>query len=505
MALSPSDDSKEKGQLDAICPVVNEVQSAEGVSLITAAEEKALIRKIDIHIMPLLIISYALQFFDKTSLGYTAILGILEDTHLSGTDYSWVSSIFYFGYLIASYPASLAFVKFPLGKFLAICVLLWATILACHAASMNFGGLVALRFLLGVFESTISPGFSLITGLWYKPSEHVSRHGLWFAGNSFASLFGALIGYGIGHIRSSIAPWRWLFIIFGGVTFLWGIVLWVFLPDSPLNARFLTPDCRNYAHRRPQQETHSFKNTQWKKDQFIEALCDPKTWLIFVYTFCQNVPNGGLTNFAGIIVKGFGFNTFTTLLLGMPGSVFGLFYVLASTYAAHRFKYSRCIIIAMLQIIAMSGCIVVYVLPTSQKWARLVGMFLFPAFSGGMPLSISIVASDIAGYTKKTTVLAILFIAYCAGNIVGPQLFFARDAPRYGSAWEGIIACLILSAVCIMVLRQYMAWDNKRRDREQGVHIDPEAKKSERSTEEHLVQTGLDETDWVNRRFRYFL
>ena len=46
------------------------------------------------------------------------------------------------------------------------------------------------------------------------------------------------MGYGIGYIRSSIAPWRWLFIIFDGATFLWGIVLLIFFPDSPLNARF---------------------------------------------------------------------------------------------------------------------------------------------------------------------------------------------------------------------------------------------------------------------------
>jgi hypothetical protein len=31
---------------------------------------------------------------------------------------------------------------------------------------------MVLRFLLGAFESIVSPGFSLVTGLWWKPSEH---------------------------------------------------------------------------------------------------------------------------------------------------------------------------------------------------------------------------------------------------------------------------------------------------------------------------------------------
>ncbi|TQV90631.1 vitamin H transporter [Cordyceps javanica] len=455
------------------------------VPSMTVAEENALVRKIDRNLMPLLLISYALQFFDKTSLGYTAILGIQEDTNLHGTDYSWVSSIFYFGYLVASYPSSFAFIKFPIGKFLAATVMIWAIILGCHGAATGFGNLMALRFLLGAFEAPISPGFSLLTGLWYKPSEHAARHGIWFAGNTTAAIFGGLLAYAISHIKTDIAAWRWLFIIFALVTFVWGVVLLIFLPDSPLKARFLTQEERAYAHRRPQQQTHSFKTTDWKRGQFLEALCDPKTWLLCIYTICTSLPNGGYTSFNGIIIQGFGFDTFTTLLLGMPGSAFGLFFVLSGTYLAHKFKYSRCIIAATMQIIALVGCAMVYATPMSQRWTRLGG-------------------SDIAGYTKKTTVLAVLFIGYCAGNIAGPQLFIAKETPRFQTAFQGIIICLIIACVSMVVLRQYMAWDNKRRDRAQGVRIDPEMAGCN-GPSEHLVRAGLDETDWENKRFRYFL
>jgi MFS family permease len=81
-------------------------------------------------------------------------------------------------------------------------------ILACHGATTNFAGITTVRVLLGGFESTISPGLSLITSLWYKRSEHVSRHGIWFAGNSISSIFGGLLTYGIGHISNSVEPWR---------------------------------------------------------------------------------------------------------------------------------------------------------------------------------------------------------------------------------------------------------------------------------------------------------
>lgn len=153
---------------------------------------------------------------------------------------------------------------------------------------------------------------SLLTGLFYKPQEHALRHGIWFAGNGIAgqskpnprmaftyfipALFGGLLAYAISHIRGSIASWRWLYIIFGIVTFVWGIVLFAFLPDSPKTARFLSPKDQDFANRRPQQNTHSFKTTVWKKDQFLEALRDPKTWFLFIYTVCSTIPNGGITN-----------------------------------------------------------------------------------------------------------------------------------------------------------------------------------------------------------------
>lgn len=362
---------------------------------------------------------------------------------------------------------------------------------------------MALRFLLGVFESSISPGFSLVTGLWYKPSEHAARHGIWFAGNTTAAIFGGLLAYAINHIKSSIAAWRWLFIIFALVTFVWGIVLYFFLPDSPLNARFLDAQERMYANRRPQQQTRSFKTSEWKLDQFLEALRDPKTWLLFIFTICTCIPNGGYTSFNGIIIKGFGFDTLTTLLMGMPGSAFGLFFVLLGTFLVHRFKYSRCAVSSAMQVIALIGCVMVYATPTSNKWTRLGGMWLFPAYSAAFPISLSIIGSDVAGYTKKTTVLAILFIGYCAGNIAGPQLFIEHEAPRYNTAFQGILICNAIATVVMLVLRQYMAWENKRRDREQGVHIDPEV--DDDGAHSRLVKDGVDETDWQNRRFRYYL
>lgn len=86
---------------------------------------------------------------------------------------------------------------------------------------------------------------------------------------------------------------------------------------------------------------------------------------------------------------------------------------------------------AVLQLISIAGALVVSQVDPEKKLSRLGGMFLFPAFSASLPISMSLIASNVAGYTKKATTSSIMFIGYCTGNIIGPFLFFSKEAPAY--------------------------------------------------------------------------
>jgi hypothetical protein len=93
---------------------------------------------------------------------------------------------------------------------------------------------------------------------------------------------------------------------------------------------------------------------------------------------------------------------------------------------------------------SLIGCILVY--STDNKGARLFGLFIFVAYAAGIPLTLSMVSSNVSGYTKKATVSAMMFIAYCGGNIIGPFLFFSHEAPKYqvsGFATDQIYSWLI--------------------------------------------------------------
>jgi hypothetical protein len=84
----------------------------------------------------------------------------------------------------------------------------------------------------------------------------------------------------------------------------------------------------------------------------------------------------------------------------------------------------------------------------------------------------------------------------------------SKFTKHYGqSAFTTILICLCISVADIAILRQYMDWENRRRDKEQGLKIDPEPRgvSNLAAREGHISQTNIDETDCVNTQFRYYL
>ncbi|RMD41179.1 hypothetical protein DV735_g3944, partial [Chaetothyriales sp. CBS 134920] len=489
---------------DIIAP--REAEPRRASIVLAPADEKRLLRKIDFHLLPVMFILYLLQYLDKTSLGYTAIMGIIEDTASTPRSllsvYSWVSSFFYVGFLVASPVAATAIVKFPVGKVVIVSVVLWAAILMCMAVGKDFAGLSVLRTLLGVFEAAINPGFTIITSMFYKPDEHALRHGIWYGGASIAYIFGGILSYGISFIHGSLSTWKILFLLFGGITLAWGVAMYWLLPDNPQTAGFLTPEERKQAFARVQGLRHSADSRKWNMAQFKEAMIDPRSWLLFLLAIFTTLPGGGLTAFGSIITKSFGYDLFQTYLLGMATGGFLLFFVIFTVVISMYFKNGRCVSIALLNGISVVGCLMIKLVAPEKKLTRLAGLWLIGGYASAFPTILSLISSNITGHTKKAVVNAMLFLGFCTGYIIGPLTFIAKEAPGYPTAFNIMVACFAMNIVIIISIRQIMAYVNHKRDREYGrigSSFSAEAGGEELDLEE------LDETDWQNKAIRYSL
>jgi len=98
-------------------------------------------------------------------------------------------------------------------------------------------------------------------------------------------------------------------------------------------------------------------------------------------------------------------------------------------------------------------------------------------------MSLTMVSSNVAGYTKKQITAAVLFTGYCVGNIIGPQTFIDSEKPGYHSAYIAMLVGYSGKLAMAIILHVYMWMDNKKRDREQaerGELSDEEEEKSYR-------------------------
>ncbi|KAF4125412.1 MFS family permease [Geosmithia morbida] len=469
---------------------------------ITKGESRSVRRKLDRRLLPLMCVMYGLNYVDKVAMGWAVLFNFREELHLEGTQYSWASSMFYFGYLIAQYPANYILQRFQTSLVIGIMTLVWGALMLAHLGLDDFGGLMAIRFLLGVSESVVTPGFVIYTSMFYTRQEQVLRMTAWASMQGLFAIVATLMSYGLGHIAdTALDPWMYIFLVLGILSILSGAAWIAWMPHTPNTASFLTHDERVIAVRRVASNMMGIKSYRWRNYQVWHAVKDVKTWLILAFVFFTMLPNGGLTNFGSLVTSGMGFGTFHTLLIGLPSSIVSSGSILAWGLISRRHENTRTLGMIIPLLPAIAGISAVYgTMDTgANKYGRVIAYWLINSYAVTWPFVLTIIGQNIAGHTKRATTNTLMLIIFSTGNIAGPFFFRERDAPKYVLAISVIMVCLCAALFCALALRMYMMWENRRRDRLYGTTEDVEDCSDGMNLGMH------DKTDLENPDFRYLL
>ncbi|KAI5124502.1 hypothetical protein M0805_003027 [Coniferiporia weirii] len=475
-----------------------------GITL-TPESNKKIVFKIDCHVLSLMFITGILQFLDKTALNYANLFGIRADLSLTGNQFSWLASLFYLGYLVAQFPASYLFTRFPTGKILGVCTVCWGITVLAFTWSRNFAGAAACRFLLGVFEAPITPGITLAVGHWWTRDEAALRYNFIYSSLGWAGIIGSLMSAGISEDSDDgpLKRWQLVFVVLGTLSTVWGIVIFLFLPDSPVDAEFFNHEERLLATARVASNQVGIKSGKLKPYQFKAAVLDLKTWCIVVSIFAAGVPNGVISNFSTELINNLGFTTVrTTALLDCVGNGFQVVGLMLGGYVASRIKNTRILVASVGNVTCLVAAAVLAYLPTGA-WVRLAAFWFTNLQSVSFSLGVNMISVNMSGYTKKQFVSALTFIAYCVGNIAGPQFVVQRQAPRFNTATKVVAPSITCKVICHAVLGIYMLLVNNGRDRalrRDGKAVDEEAEKHDAES-----RGMLDQTEFENKAFRYVI
>ncbi|CAG8891877.1 unnamed protein product [Penicillium egyptiacum] len=499
--LSESDDLA-KDNMD-ITRVDKEIQAYAAHSQVEIDEEtnKRLKRLIDRRVLVIMICTYFLQALDKGTMSFSAIMGIKDDANLNdGQKYSWLTTCIYIAVLIVEYPTNWIIQRVPLGKYLGINIILWGMILALHAACKNFTGLVIVRTLLGIFEACCQPIFVTLSSMWYKREEQAATVTYWYMMNGTQQIVGGLLAYCFTLIGGDkvLKSWQALFLAYGCLSVIWGVFVIWWMPDSPMRAKCFSEEDKRLMVERLRSNQTGIQNRTFHAYQMWEAFRDPQMYCYCAVQIFTTLPTSGLGAFFGIVVSSFDFTVLQTQLLAMVLGAYIIAVLLSSAWLVNKFKQNTIVMLCFI-IPSFIGTIVLMTventtLPT--KVGLLISYYITLSFWSAQTLTLSMVSRNIAGQTKKSTVVAATFVSWAAGNAIGPQVFLDTDAPRYHIAWSVHLACYACMVSAVVYLRFHLKRENAKKDKilaESGLS----------AADPTLIHAFEDKTDRENLNFRY--
>ncbi|KAM0119409.1 hypothetical protein ACP6JC_003922 [Aspergillus fumigatus] len=427
------------------------------------ATNRRLFWMINRRVLVCMLATYFCQALDKGTLGFASIMGIQTDAHLVGNEYSWLGTILYIGVLAGEYPTNFLLQKLPVGKYIASNVFLWGVVIA-----------------------------TILTSLWYCMM-------------GVQLMIGGLLAYGVEHYRGhSIKSWQLLFLVLGVATCAWALFMGWYLPDSPMKAKCWSEADKRLMVERVRANETGIQNRVFKKYQVLEVLRDPAIWLYALLQMTSCLIIGGLGVFSNIIIKSFGFTTLQTQLLNIAQGGVTIAVMVGGASLATWTKQTI-LTMHLWTIPAIIGTAIIFTIPPTPKTRAglLIAFYCTQFILAEGNLLFSLISRNVAGQTKKSTVLAVTFIAWSASNAAAPQIFRSDDAPRYHKGLTAHFCLYALFNIILLSLRTVlMARNRKKRSAAAAAgQVSP----SESSADEKIEHSNafLDLTDKENPDFRY--
>ncbi|KAJ9656246.1 hypothetical protein H2198_005097 [Neophaeococcomyces mojaviensis] len=405
----------------------------------TPEEEKRVLWKIDLLLLPNIWIMYLLSYMDRTNIGNAKIAGMADDLHLSSGQYSIMLVVFFVGYVIFEPPSNMILVRVRPSRYLPTLMICWGILTCVMAAVKDFKHLVALRVIIGLFEAGFAPGVLLLISSWYKKEEQSRRFAIFISAAILSGAFGGLLAGAIsGGLEGAhgIRGWRWLFIVEGVATVGWAFIAIFILPDFPLTSKRLTPRERQIASARLREDGVTVRNADGgnvgKRQSFWLALKDWRTWG-FILGYMVIVGSSTLSYFYPTLVRGLGYTSVVQAQY-MTVPIYAVAFVCTAVtgFFADKVPQWRGVIIAgWLTVSMITAIIVCAVYNFTARYALLI--IMAAGLWSSNALSLSFASSTLGSMEPETRAVALALIN-AMGNlaqIYGAYLFPSDNAPKY--------------------------------------------------------------------------
>jgi len=437
---------------------------AQGTTMASFAHlnEKKILRKMDMRLIPMLAMLYLLSFLDRGNIGNAKIEGLQEDLKMTASQYNWCLTVFFFTYAAFEVPSNLLLKKMRPSRWLPFIMVCWGVVMTLMGIVRSYSGLLAARLFLGIAEAGLFPGVAYYLTMWYCRHEIQLRQTLFFSAASIAGAFSGLLAFGISKMDGvgGQEGWRWIFILEGIATVLIAVLAFFVLHDFPETATFLTEEERAFVVYRLKYQgqvqgadTSAPQVAQAEEFKWLyvrQAFGDWQVWVNIIVYWGIVCPLYGISLFLPTIIKSLNYTSSKAQLMTVPIYITAAIVAIGFAYASDKVGKRSPFILSfmLLMVLGFAMC-----LGSSNPHVVYGGVFIaacgiYPAFPG----LITWLSNNLSGSYKRSAGMA---IQIGVGNLAGAMasnFYRAKDGPRYrlGHALEmgfiiaGIIACLVL-------------------------------------------------------------
>ncbi|KAJ3987810.1 major facilitator superfamily domain-containing protein [Lentinula detonsa] len=438
------------------------------------AIQRSLLRKCDWFILPPLTFMYLCNALDKGNVANAKTDGWDKDIGLTGDQYYLLVMIFYVPFCLFGTPISIFVKKFSAARVLPLMMIgFWAlslepssTFTCSHDAEI-----FAIRWFLGIFESAMLPGVVYYLSTFYKRGELASRVGLFYAAAAIAGAFSGLIAFGVFQIHNPHHhSWQYLFWIEGSGTITFALFAFFWLPKTSDTWWILTEEEKALARRRILEDSSSEINEKFNFREAFKPFENPLYWVWAMISLSLGVPLASVNNFLPQIVASLGYSTVKTNLFTVAPNIVGTVALLVLTFSSDYFR-ERSIHVAIPLAVSLSGFVVLGCIdPIAHRGVAYFACFLLTAGASAPSVLVATWYNNNTPQESRRAVVTAVMVALAnASGLISTNVFRAQDEPKYVPALATSAAFGGLCLILVAGTGFWMRWENRRRDKLQGV------------------------------------
>jgi MFS family permease len=247
-----------------------------------------------LRIIPVALVAYTISYVDRTNISLALdpkISSMMHDLAMDDRMKGQAAGIFFLGYVLLQASGGYLANRWSAKKLVSLCLVFWGACAVGCGLAKTFTQFEAMRFLLGVAESSVYPAIVVLLAHWFPRAERARANAAWNLCQPLAVAASAPItGWLLGAYN-----WKIMLILEGCLPIICLPIWWFFISDHPRDAKWISPDEREFLETTLQREAAELESPT--KASLVKWFLHPVIPLMIVINFFHNAQAYGCMTF----------------------------------------------------------------------------------------------------------------------------------------------------------------------------------------------------------------